>query len=347
MTTTTSARRTIRVHLWAWERLRAGWGAVRGWLVPDRTAPLRRALEAEVRGIAQETEATGLDRDSLRNKLGLDDTEVEVLNYPILFAQARRLRLEVLAGLAETGADGTGSQVGGTPDLLAFLAIRDVQEGQASAASKSAIERITQTATTTSSRASQILDEVGQFWRSDAATALERIQVQDLARLLLAGLLVVYYGFLLLSRGAEGLESLHATSPGLLALLVAPLGGIQRFLAEPPFLSGFFGLVGAVLSMWLDESFSPRFSHWQLARRSERAARCFGGFLIGLLVLLFLPLLSHAAIGSSHGPGLEGAWSGVEGEPLLAPPSSRLLLIALIMGFSQDAFFRRIRSVRM
>lgn len=293
-------------------------------LRPDRSKLLARALDSEMSAIARETR---LPLEEVRQSLGLDWTTVDELSYPDLFARARLFRLQTVAEAKGAGTDGMG-----VDEVLPFLAIRDLQNGREPAAARSAVEHIAQTAMSPPRRSSEILEEVGHYWRGDASSAVEQMEVQDLIRLLLTGLLLFFFGSLWISRAAAGLVDLPAETR-LLELLMAPILGLRASVSELPFLAGFFGVLGAAVSVWQENGFRPGACHWRFVRRANRLTLCLGGFAVGLLVSTFLPILFPELVQPAS-PDEAASYK-----------ESHIYLTAFVGGLSQGAFFDRLRSL--
>ena len=182
-------------------------------------------------------------------------------------------------------------------------------------------------------RQAQVIRLVQQSWVRDAADAVEELEVQRLVRTLIPLVTFLALGLQFVQHWTSFFDDFQFQTIG--HLLNELIGNLANFFTSVFLMCSFFGLLGAILSIWFDRGFLPRTPHWRLVRRAERITRCWGGILVGWLTSALAPVLFGVPAG------------GVASTSAAAPSPEiiiRLYLFALVFGFSQDAFIKRIRS---
>jgi hypothetical protein len=175
--------------------------------------------------------------------------------------------------------------------------------------------------------------------RGDATRAMEQIETIDLSRRLVSGSLIVLYialaGFQLFQIVTAIIAKWAQVNHIEMAIREIS-GGLSNLFTLPAISSSFFGLIGASLAIWLDRQSDSDAAHWQIVRRRSRAARCWLGLLVGFVVYVLMPVL----IGPTASPT-----PAATGSPQQDPAVSRLFLFAIVAGFSQDLFIKRLQAL--
>lgn len=251
--------------------------------------------------------------------------------YPSFYSRYRELRLCMQIAVSKTASTGEGR-------LVQRIAADEASAGGQSAEAQALLRNLSQVPEEGEWSCGELRRILRCFWECDASSAIEQLDVHALTRLsitIVMGLFFLQYWVMsattaLTNIGAD--FSLAGIVSTLITALFAPVFAIE-------FQAGFFGMIGVILSFTLEGGFHPSTAHWRFVRNSSRSTRFMVGFLIGVLVARFLPFLV--------GPGEP---FGMVGDSLSEAGARnaerfRIIFFAMVFGFSQDAFLKRILSV--
>lgn len=285
----------------------------------DDAEGLEQALIEQVEEVRADLAAAGCPQQDVDR---LDEIEVSADLYATQLAQFRVLRLQALLDCQKGGAA-----------VLSALAESDLELcKQPDRAQKRLKDLETSEDLNEPVLKAQILRLVQGSWIADASAALEQLEVQRVVRVLVPFVLICGLGLQFIQHFMAWFE--ERTAETSWTLVGDGFAAVVAFLSSPFVMCCFFGLLGAILSIWFDSDYIPRTPHWRLVRRSERYTRCWGGVFVGWMVAALAPVLFGAFLISGETGGSAGNAEGI----------IRMYFFALIFGFSQDAFVKRVRT---
>lgn len=251
--------------------------------------------------------------------------------YPSFYSRYRELRLCLQIAVSKAESTGEGR-------LVQRIAADEASSGGQSAEAQALLRNLSQLPEDRERSCGELRRILRCFWECDASSAVEQLDVHALTRLsitMVMGLFFLQYWVMsvlgaLTNIGAD--FSFAGITSTVTTALFAPVFSIE-------FQAGFFGMIGVILSFTLESTFHPSTAHWRFVRNSSRSTRFMVGFLIGVLVARFLPFLV--------GPGEP---LGMAGDSLTEAGARnaerfRIIFFAMVFGFSQDAFLKRVLSV--
>ncbi len=178
----------------------------------------------------------------------------------------------------------------------------------------------------------EALDLIWEAYQSDAACAMEQLQVFGTVKSVLQASIIAFISLLALQSAFAAVRDClrlvgSNLSPG--GSLPAGLGlaimqNVNNFFFSPYILTPLIAVIGALFGIYMDLPLEGTTPHWRLVHKYSRITRCWAGAAAGLLTVAMAPILG-APIGADQVMG------------------GKILVAAFLFGFLKNCFSRSFR----
>lgn len=180
----------------------------------------------------------------------------------------------------------------------------------------------------------EALDLIWEAYQSDAACAMEHLQVFGTVKTVLQSSIIAFFSLLALQSAfaavRDCLRVVDATArPGQtlpVALGLAIMQNVNNFFFSPFILTPLIAVMGALFGIYMDLPVEGTPPHWRLVHKYSRITRCWAGAAAGLLTVAMAPILG-APVGTDQVAG------------------GKIMVAAFLFGFSQELFLKKLQNL--